>query len=458
MDVQELVLRLWRRRWLVAAILALGSLLGLLFASSQTPRYRSNASLLIGPRSTSAQDITQALGELAFSRELLQSYLLLFEGRSMSERLVERLQLPVSPRDLQGRIDARLLPETRVIEVEVVDPDPQLAADIANETIEVFQVEFHSAIGGDTVSATPITVASPDTSPVAPRPLRTGILAFLLTGFAVVAFTLVRERFDVTLRSSEDLGTLPWLATIPEVRSRRWRPGLSAVADDRSRSAEAFRMLRASVEFRLPEGPAIVLVTSPSEGEGKSTIALNLARTYASAGRKVALIDMDLRKPVLHTRLGLPQEPGLADLVANGAHVEHEMDGMVVVTAGRTVAQTSESFLSHQVEEILRGFKDRADVTIVDSPPVSVVDPLLIARHVQGVVLVARAGRSTRRDVERAAQRLNESGGNLLGVALNGARARDAGYGAGYGYGYGYGYGEAEGVEASARRDSEVER
>lgn len=440
MDIQELVLRLWRRRWLVAAVLALGSTLGLLYASSQTPQYRSSASLLIGPRSTDSQDLSQALDELAFSRELLQSYLLLFEGRSMAERLVERLQLPVSPVDLQGRLDASLLPETRVIEIEVVDPDAELAARIANEAVEVFQVEFHSAIGGGTVSATPITVASADTNPVAPKPLRTGILAFLLSGFAIVGVTLVRERFDVTLRTAEDLGTVPWLATIPELRSRRWRPGLSAVADVRSRSAEAFRMLRASVEFRLPEGSAVVLVSSPFESEGKSTVAISLARTYAAAGRKVALIDMDLRRPVIHTRLGLPQEPGVSDLVANGAHIEHEIDGMLVVTAGRTVSQTSESFLSHQVDEVLRAFRSRVDVTIVDSPPVSVVDPLLIARHVDGVVLVARAGRSTRRDVERAAQRVAESGGNLLGVALNGVRARDGGYGYGYG-GYGYGYG-----------------
>jgi len=205
---------------------------------------------------------------------------------------------------------------------------------------------------------------------------------------------------------------------------------LITVADPRSPVSEAYRTLRTNLDFSSLDKPIkTMLVTSAGPEEGKSTVLANLAVTTAQTGRKVILVDCDLRRPTLHNLFNLKNDVGLTTMVVDDAAMESPplkdtgVEGLQLVSSGPLPPNPSELLGSRRMEEIIAALLKQADVVLFDAPPVvAVTDAAVLATKVDGVLLVINAG-GTKRDYARTAKaRLEKVNANLLGAVLNNVR------------------------------------
>ncbi len=209
---------------------------------------------------------------------------------------------------------------------------------------------------------------------------------------------------------------------------------LIALRDPRSPAAEAYRTLRTNILFSSLDKPLrTLLVTSAGPDEGKSTTVANLAVTMAQAEQRVILVDCDLRRPALHTIFRVPAEPGLTSVILEQGEAPLPLQptpvpGLSLLASGPLPPRPADLLGSQRMEALIQRLLAEADVVLFDTPPVTAVtDAAVLARRLDGVLLVLQAGR-TRRDRAREARRLLEKvKANIVGVILNNAPV-EAGY------------------------------
>jgi len=302
-------------------------------------------------------------------------------------------------------------------------------------------------------------------APVRPVKERIIGLSVLVAALLGAAAALLLEALDSSLKSADDAEQrlrLPILTALPEIVGPQLASTALAFRDNpRSHFAEAIRTARTGVMLsNLDSRHKTLLVTSTAMGEGKTTVAINLAMAHAQTHRTL-LIDADMRRPQVARRLGLdPAAKGLSNLVADQGSLEECLQQSVadstltVLTVGDLPPNPLELLLSQRFAQLLVRLQADYDIVIIDSPPVGLVsDALLVAPLATGTILVARAMSTPTPMVRKSIQRLQGAGAHMLGLVLNAldfARShRDYGaqYGYGYGqgdghgYGYGYGYG-----------------
>jgi succinoglycan biosynthesis transport protein ExoP len=286
------------------------------------------------------------------------------------------------------------------------------------------------------------------------------------------AGALARELFDRSITSMAEveqlLGT-PRLSVIPLIEPRFTFPRLlrgrahtarsrdeqraswelQAVGAPNSPFSESLRILRASLMLaRSSVPPQVVLVTSTGAGEGKSTIALNLAAVLAQQGSRVLLVDADLRNPALHRLVGVAESPGLSaalssDSVQTGPYQLRRLPTLALLCAGRRPPFPSELIASQRMERLLAEWRIEYDFIVLDSPPVlPVADALVLSQTADATLLVTRPGVTAKESLARGyrALSLQMPQEAVLGVVLNGVRGSSTDYYEYYGYrGPGYG-------------------
>ena len=291
------------------------------------------------------------------------------------------------------------------------------------------------------------TVRILDTAEVPSEPLGPqavlGAIAGMLTGlFAGCLFVIARAKLDRTIKRPGDacrvlglreLGAMPD-AAFEQERVRMTPAGFAAQApppaekaciDDRpSWLAECVRGIRTSL-LHGPESPRVLTITSPTPGEGKTTVAANLAASFAESGRRTLIVDADLRRPRLHEVFGVSNSQGLVDLLV-GAYVD-PLDFTVAVSKGlwflpAGVAAFGGPGLIHETatRELLEGLRREFDAIVLDAPPaLAVSDARTLSRIVDGTILVVRAGVTDPDDAIDAKTLLEADGAHLIGVVLN---------------------------------------
>jgi non-specific protein-tyrosine kinase len=201
---------------------------------------------------------------------------------------------------------------------------------------------------------------------------------------------------------------------------------LITVSEPRSPLSEAYRALRTNVDFAsLDRTLKTLVVTSAELGEGKSTTLANLAVVSAQAGRKVVLVDADLRRPTLHLVFGLGNDTGLTTAMMDEAALaspplqETGIEGLSVLTSGPLPPNPAELMGSRRMEEVIATLAEKADQVLFDTPPVvAVTDAAVLATKVDGVLLVISAGKTRREYARTAVQRLEQVNARLVGAVL----------------------------------------
>ncbi|MCH5184043.1 MAG: CpsD/CapB family tyrosine-protein kinase [Oscillospiraceae bacterium] len=219
-------------------------------------------------------------------------------------------------------------------------------------------------------------------------------------------------------------------------------------------AAEAYKLLRTNLQFTLPGGEEdtcrVLGITSSIRGEGKSTTAVNLSYTLAETGKKVLLIDADMRLPSVGKKLEMPNAPGLSNvLVATGNDAKIAIrpskiyDNWRIVTAGDIPPNPSELLGSRRMKIVLAALEKEFDYIIVDLPPVNVVsDTLIVSPVLDGLVVVVRENYTDRKELRSCVRQLNLSNAKVLGFVMTGAKESLKRYGKykRYGKSYKYGY------------------
>jgi capsular exopolysaccharide synthesis family protein len=201
---------------------------------------------------------------------------------------------------------------------------------------------------------------------------------------------------------------------------------LITISDPRSPISEAYRTLRTNLDFAsLDQALKTIVVTSAEVGEGKSTTLANLAVVSAQAGRKVILVDADLRRPTLHQLFELSNEVGLTTMALDEATLasppiqETGIEGLSVLTSGPLPPNPAELLGSRRMTEVVAALAEWADQVFFDTPPVvAVTDAAVLATKVHGVLLVVSAGKTRREHARAAVQRLEQINARLVGTVL----------------------------------------
>ena len=224
-------------------------------------------------------------------------------------------------------------------------------------------------------------------------------------------------------------------------------------------AAEAYKLLRTNLMFSLPDKPCRILgVTSSVRGEGKSTTSVNLAYTFAQAGKRTLLIDADMRLPSVASKLEIAGTPGLSNMLAGLASEGEAMqrsayfDNWYILPAGDIPPNPSELLGSERMHALLDRYAGIFDFIIIDLPPVNIVaDALVISSWTDGLVAVVRQNYSDRKALSACMYQIRQLGAKFLGFVMTDAAVGESSYkrygkyGHRYGYDYGYGYGESSG-------------
>ena len=319
-----------------------------------------------------------------------------------------------------------LLPQRQRLEEDLADQVEPLQAQITeiNQTLGGINLGVELAAGGGAEVLS--DAGAPDTpvSPNLPLNLALGLVFGLFLG---TALAFVRDYFDDSVKSKEMVERVTGVSTLGLIPKHD--PGVEVVtiAHPSAPAAEAFRLLRTSVKFLAVERQVrVVQVTSPSPGEGKTMVAVNLAIAFAQAGDRVVLVGGDLRRPHMEEMLDVPLTPGLTAVLIGDVTLPQAIQtvsavpNLSVLPAGYPPPNPSELLSGERARRLIDVLGQTYDVVVVDCPPVlPVTDSLVLARMADTTLLVTSSGRTSKRSLSRAVELLRQVDAPLVGTVLN---------------------------------------
>lgn len=479
------VRRLWNavigRWWLVvvsAIVCAVLFFVGTFYLV--TPQYTSSAlfyvnnNLSIGDTALSitSSDITAA-------KSLVDSYIVILKTRTSLNEVIDYSGVDRTYDELREMISAASINSTEVFEVKVESPDPEEAEKIANAIAYILPKRISSIVEG--TSAKVVDYAIVPSSPSSPSYPKNTLFGFALGFLLSIAYLVIRELFDVTIRSEEDVSQccdVPILAAVPDMTasvkggkyyyygsSNKKKPvqnNQTPILLGRNISfaaSEAYKLLRTKLQFSFAGETTcpVIGVSSALAGEGKSLSAVNLAFTLAQLDKRVLLIDCDMRRPSLATKMQIAKVPGLSNYLIGQATLADVVqpcggdvkEGFDVIASGRNPPNPIELISSDTMAELLNTLRESYDYILLDLPPVGEVsDALVAAKMTDGILLVARQNYGNTVALTNAVQQFEFVESRILGIVLNAMTEHGGRYGYGYRYGkkyyrYGgrYGYG-----------------
>lgn len=435
-----------RERWiLVVAGALVGLSLGCCFAFLSTPQYAASTKFFISTPDQ-GRDLNQAYQGSLLSEQKIKSYVDLAGDRRIREQVAAQLGSPVAA----GVISASARPDTVLLNLTATNPSPQRAQQIVNLAAKDFAdlvAEMEkSGSGQPLVVARQILPANLPIVPVSPRrgaDITLGLILGLMVG---IGLALARHNLDRTVKSPD---TLADLVQAPVLGATQYDPAVRnrpLVVHDQPRAplAEAFRQLRTNLEYvDLDNTHRLTMVTSALPNEGKTSTACNLAIALAHSGKRVILVEGDLRRPNAATYLGMDNTVGLTTVLTGQVSLELAVQpwrgGLLdFLGAGALPPNPSELLASSRMATLLASLNDRYDAVILDAAPtLPVADAAVLAAHCHGVLFLARHGHVRADQVKAAVETIRRVGTPILGIVLSMAPASRGG---GYSYQYGYGY------------------
>jgi capsular exopolysaccharide synthesis family protein len=459
MNLQDFV-KLLRTRWITVCVTMFMTVLGAVTVTLMTtPLYEASTRLFVSTAAGSS--LAETYQGNRFSQERVISYSELLMGETLAQRTIDKLQLEMSAKQLQANVTASVKPDTVLIEVEVLDPSPVRARDIANTLSDEFVTMVRELETPEDGSAPDSRVvveqrASVPSEPVVPRTSRNIAIGLILGVALGIGLAVVRDLLDNTVKARLTLEELTGSGLVGSIPLDKERRKQAPIAFDRDNSAiaEAFRKLRTNLQvLAVDNPPRVIVVTSSMPHEGKSTTAINIALALAEADHSVVLVDGDMRRPMLAKYLDLVGQVGFSTVLSGAAPLSEALQqtrfpGLTVLTSGAVPPNPSELLGSQSARKLLSELRAKFDYVIVDSTPLlAVTDAAILAAGADGVLIMARFGHTKREQLTHAVSTLASVGAPLLGAVFTMMPTRGS---ASYGYGYGYSYYRNEGTSSSS--------
>jgi capsular exopolysaccharide synthesis family protein len=414
------------------ALLVIGVLLGgavaLGISLALPEQYTAGSQLFV--TTTGSSDIAQAVQGNQYTEQKVASYAKLLTSKELATLVIDDLGLDLRPDELIGQIEAEVVRDTTILDVSVTDRSPQRARDIVDSIDAEFRGmvrRLESTPGQEVTPVRVSVVAAPDVpqSPSSPA-LIPNVALGVVVGFVLAgALAVLRDRLDTTVKddavASETSGA-PVIGHLPEDATLAGRHVIEPHST--SSASEAIRQVRTNLAFLdVDAPPRSIMVTSSVPGEGKSTLAVNLALALTESGNSVALVEADLRRPKVTRYLGLVDGAGVTSVLTRGASLEDVLQdgggGLRVLASGPIPPNPSELLSSDAMAALVEQLVAKHDIVVIDAPPVlPVADASAMAGLVDGVLLCARWGVVTTAQLERSAAVFDRLGAHLLGVVL----------------------------------------
>lgn len=456
-------LRLLRKQWKVIAGIATAVVVASVAVTLLVPRtYQSQLQFFVSTMDTS--DNSQLAQGSTFLQQRVKSYAQLVTAPVVLQPVVTKARLDTTAEKLANDVAATIPPDTVLIDVSVDARTPGQAQRIARAVASEFPktVANLEKVSKKKDSPVKVTVTKAPTfnpSPVSPRPFRNvaiGLVLGLLLGLGIAA---LRQMLDSRVRTKEDASLVapdvPVLGAISFDDDALKHPLLRG---DRVQSprAEAFRTLRTNLAFvggGTSNASRAIVLTSSLPGEGKTTTSANLALMLADSGASICLIEGDLRRPRLLEYFGMDGSAGLTDVLIGRAEIDDVVQPygertLWLIGAGQLPPNPSELLGSPAMRDTMERLAKSFDYVLIDAPPLlPVTDAAVLARQVDGAVMIVGSGLVTRDQLSTSLERLANVGGRVMGIVLNRvSRAETPG---GY-YGYGYEYSADNNAQSTA--------
>lgn len=498
--------------WLIVVSVVMAGIVSYLAAQSQPRQYFSSATLLVGQGTRS---LNTNASDLSISQALAQSYADIATRDPVLLGTLNALQLPWDTGVLRNKVNARVVQGTQLLEVSVIDTDPErakvLADTVANQLIQqspsagnlsiedkqlvqeqvadirdslkrgkeelklidetinkaqsaqemraaqsrqsVLQQQMTRWQGtlGDLLlqlqsgAANSLSVIEPGkvpSAPVGPNSLQNVILAVAIAFALSAGAALLLEFLDDTIKGADDvrhvLGMTP-MASIARIETGDVPSDKLVVSRyPMSPAAESYRVLRTNLQFKMSDKRIrTLMVTSTVPMEGKSLTSANLATVLAHSGKRVLLVDADLRRPTVHRIFEVGNSAGLTTALSSStvdfAEIIHEevLENLSVMTSGPLPPNPAELLSSNRMLELVRALSQRFDVVIFDTPPVmAVADATVLASAVDGALLVVDNNHTRKKLLRQSFDALLAVGTNVMGIVLNrvSIRGRESSY------------------------------
>jgi len=428
MELQDALGILRRRWWVIALCLVIGLAGGLSLTLTTEKSYAATSRLFV--RVPGTNDLDDALAGNRLTTQLLFTYSKLVSSQASTTLMARTMNGRYTREEIKTKVFAVPVAATLLVDVRATDNDPQVAAQLANAGASALRAVISDVestqVGA--VRAKVVDRAIIPSSPYSPRSannLLVGAFAGLAFG-AIAAIAL--DILDRTIRTpavAAEVFNVPFLGSIPRQRRLASAP-LAALSRPGSPTGESYRTLRTAIRYRDAAEPLkTVLVTSAAAGDGKTTVAANLAIAMAQDGLKVILIDCDFRRGSVAQLFDVTQAPGLSNVLLGKVKLRDALTpwgrGLSILATGSSGLNPSEALGSRAMQTLLAEAKTMADVVILDAPPVlPVTDPAVLAALVDGTVVVARWGRTSLHAAVATRQTLENVGAEVVGVVLNG--------------------------------------
>ena len=391
---------------------------------------------------TNTSDLTSAL-------KLMDTYLVVVKSNKVLDVVMERLS-PEYPQISVGYIAGTLsmgsVSDTSVLRISCTTDDPKKSADICNAVMDVAPSEIIRVVSAGNIEI--IDYASPPAKANA-RPLVkrciTGALIGAIPAIAVLTILFLMNQKIEDEKELTDAYTISVLASLKRNKENSADPGKFLLSGDSEMELiEEYAKLRMNLMYTLVGKKShTVIVTSGISGEGKSTIAANLAISVAMSGKRVLLVDADLRRASQHQLFKYDDKlPGLSDVLV-GTHswksvvIKDIMDSMAIMPAGTIPPNPAELLESSAMHKLLNKLESTYDLILLDVPPINIVsDPLALSDQVAGAIFVVRQHMSDHREVQKALIQAEMTGMQMLGFVFYGENLRRSGYYSRKGYYY----------------------
>ena len=358
-------------------------------------------------------------------------------------------------RTVPGRISAKNIEGTNLLTISVTGSDPDKVYKVLQSVLRKYPEVARYVIGQTEITVVDDSGVPEDTGKT--TVIRGSLVKGLLIGFVIgVVLLLLYTLLTRTVRSEKDLTNLlnvNYLGGLPVVRQKK-KDSLDGeinilVGANKDNYTESMRLIRTRLEKQM-EKDDVLIVTSSIPGEGKSTVAANLAISFAEKGRNVIVVDCDLRNPTTKKIFGVTESyPGLSAYLRGECTVEETL--VTIDVPGRdlrlqllpgsdNISNTMEMMDSETMKALIEDLKNRADLIVLDTPPSAMLaDAVMLTRYADGVAYVVLSDFAKRRVIYKGLRELQDSGITIYGCILNGSTASSGGYGK-YGYYGRYGY------------------
>ena len=446
LDLKELLSVFLKNKLIILLIVIVTTILGSIYSFYLvTPKYEASTTLILGrinnstseTKTSTTDQITQS--EISINSNLVSTYSELIKSRTLIQKVIDNLKLNLTESSVRNSISVSRISDTELIEITVKNEDGELASKIANEIAKVFSSKVEEVYNISNVYIIDKAIAS--NTPYNINHIKDIVIAIFMGVVISGIYVLIYHLLDNTIKSETQIEKnigLKNLINIPLEKKKDKKQNqneLITYLESKSLVSESFRTFRTNVQFSKSnsKGGKTFLVSSCFPSEGKSYISANLAITFAQIGKKVILVDSDMRMgrqaEIFKISNGIGLSNYISGLDRNGMEIsedigryikETEITNLNLITAGSVPPNPSELLSSPKLQELIENLKSFYDIIIFDGAPIiPITDSLILARNLESTIIVTLYNKTKKDDLLKVKNDIEAVGGKIIGTCIN---------------------------------------